>query len=187
MKKSVLLLLLFLSFLQVPINSSAQRKDTGNWEIGFYKDAEGERGNPYYQVILPGFRFDKNDSVKVVVTVDYAVVNGFTISVLDDKNEPINLGWDVKVGFSENWRTDKHIKNFIQIDRTNNRGTACYVESQSQITKLADLLCKEDFAIYISVSNGNGGKSIYTAVVGTETKNLEEAVDNLLEMYKSFY
>ena len=185
MKKCVLFLLLFFGCMQWAVVGFAQRRDTGNWELGFYKTADGERGNPFYQVVLPGLNFNNNESVKLIIKVDYAVINGFTLSLLDKNGEYINLGEAVRIGFSENWRTETRIKNFIEVDRTHIRGQACYVESQSQINKLADLLCKEDFAIFIYITNGDNAE-IYGTVIGNETQHLEGAVDNLLIMHNSY-
>ena len=184
MKKFLFFLLFSFGALLIPANVAAQKRDTGNWELGFYGNANDDVREPYYQVIIPGFRSDNKKEVKLVIKVDYAVVNGFTLSLLDEKNEQItDLGFDTKIGYSEDWRTEKRIKNFIKVDR--NYRAVCYLESQSSVNELADLLCKEDFAIFLISTNRNGESVMYAMVVNNETQKLMGAIHNLLEMYNA--
>lgn len=182
--KKFLFLLFSLGVLLIPADVAAQKRDTGNWELGFYRNADDEIGEPYYQVVIPGLRFDNKKNIKLVIKVDYAVINGFTLLLLDEKNEPINdLGFGTKIGYSENWRTETRIKKFIQVDRCL-RG-ACCLESQSSVYELADLLCKEDFAIYLIPTNQNGESIMYGVVISNETQGLMGAICNLQEMYNA--
>ncbi len=168
--------------LSVPLNTYGQRRNTGNWKIGFYSDDNGGIDEPYYQMFIYGNRFEDNKKVKLLLRVDVAVINGFSLVVTDENNNFLHLGDKTIIRVTEDWENDETLKvNFANFEL----GSVLMIKEQTSLSRFADLLCSGKFAIIIHSLGAFPEDKLYVFEINNETLHLGEAVDNLLDFHKS--